>query len=170
MLARELGNGVVPFQMSLRQLLDIGKHRIVLIFHMFANRLKIFVIETYDEHGDVVAVRAIDGFNQFATDVRKIEIQEIFVRLFQVADQRGQRHILEMVISARHIIHHRQKRLLIHMMRPAYLPDRFVAEPQRNIETPQDQNQRTVIPDQIAHFIACLITVRIIHPFFENLC
>ncbi|HJI18623.1 MAG: hypothetical protein ACLSVO_08360 [Alistipes sp.] len=53
------------------------------------------------------------------------------------------------------------------MMRPAYFPDRFVAEPQRNIETPQDQNQRTVIPDQIAHFIAGLITVRIIHPFLK---
>lgn len=62
---------------------------------MLADRLDILVIETDDEHRDIVACRAIDGFDEFAAYAGKLEIQEILVRLLQVAYQRRQAALFE---------------------------------------------------------------------------
>ena len=125
---------------SLQQSVHVGEYRFVFIFHMPTHFLDIFVIELKDKKSHIVGTGAVDGFNQFATDGRQVEIEKIEMCPLQIIHKRRQRKIIAVTIAISirfptDKIDHSQERAAVHPLGFTDFFHIFIAETQGQTKT-----------------------------------
>ena len=56
--------------------IDVTEDLPVLVFHVLAHLVHVFVEELQNEERHLVLSRAVDGFEEFAPDVQELEVEE----------------------------------------------------------------------------------------------
>ena len=90
----------------------------------------IFVIETNYEHRNVIRTRTIYRLDKFTSDIWQIELEVVFVRLFEVTYKRFERNVFTIIITIGAEIRNLDKGLFIYVVSLTHLLDRLVAKSQ----------------------------------------
>ena len=113
---------------------------------------------------------AIDRLDQLAADGRKPKIEEIVMRVAQVADKRGHGDRLRIggLVVGMHV-HHGQKSRRIDPAVEADLADGLVAETQCDTEAAHDKQHGVAVANQVAHAVVGIVSSYSIHSML-NIC
>lgn len=148
---------------------DIGENFLFLIVHVLVHFGDVLVEEPQDGESHVV-MAAIDRLDQLAADGRKPKIEEIVMRVAQVADKRGHGDRLRIggLVVGMHI-HHSQKSRRIDPAVEADLADGLVAETQCDTEAAHDKQHGVAVANQVAHAVVGIVSSYSIHSML-NIC
>lgn len=117
-----------------------------------------------------VAVPAVDRFDQLAADQGQAEIEEIAVRVLQIAYQSLDRKRRIDLFGGRMVVEQqvddRQESFRIDAAVLADFADRFVPESERYAEPAEYQKHRIIFADQIAHSVGLLVSAEFVHLHF----
>ena len=69
--------------------IDVTEDLSILVFHVLAHLVHVFVEELQDEERHLVLSRTVDGFEELAPDVQELEVEEKVVGGTQVAHEGG---------------------------------------------------------------------------------
>ena len=150
--------------MAVDQRLHIGEERLLLIFHVAAYLVGIFVVEAEDEFGERLTL--IERLLQFATDIGQLEVEEVGMAGLQIVQEGGDgQHLVgpELTIAVDVVVDHCQEGIGIYAVVLTCFHDGLVAEAQTDAETAQHLQQVVIIANQRDHLVVCLIHLLIFH-------
>lgn len=118
-----------------------------------------------------VAVPAVDRFDQLAADQGQAEIEEIAVRVLQIAYQSLDRKRRIDLFGGRMVVEQqvddRQESFRIDAAVLTDFADRFVSESERYAEPAEYQKHRIIFADQVAHSVGLLVSAEFVHLHFR---
>ena len=155
---------IVVGGMTVDQRLHIGEERLLLIFHVAAYLVGIFVVEAEDEFGEGFAF--VERLLQLATDIGQLEVEEVGMTGLQIVEQGGDGQLfvgLEFAIAVDVVVDHCQEGIGIYIVILTRFHDRLVAEAQTDAEAAQHLQQVVVIANQRDHLVIRLIHLLIFH-------
>ena len=80
-------NAEIRDNLSGNEAIDVAENLAVLVFHVFAHLIHIFVVELKNEEGHLVLSRTVDRFEKFAAEVLKLEVEEEIMRSTEMAHE-----------------------------------------------------------------------------------